>query len=628
MRIVSARIENFRSIKDLDCTFDAVTTFVGPNGAGKSTIIRALDWCLNADKSALSENDRHAGASADAHIRVRIDFAGLTEQDRATLGPKYAPPGADTFSLWRTWHPSEEKITGKALAFQPFEEVRAASSATEKRNLYNSLRGERPELALPACSSSQAVDTAMDQWESVHSDALTEAEVSDTNLFGFNGRGKIAEIFDFVFVSADLRAGEEAADGRDSTLGRILQRALDRSNLQSAVTDLTTSYESDYGKLNKEHLGSQLETLESDLSKEIAVFSRGRSIHLTPSLPSIKPQFPRIDFLVGNESLRTPVQNQGHGFQRAMLVGALTVLSRRAHASDTQMFLAIEEPELFQHPTQARAFALVLRELSQVSPGAIQVAYATHSPYFVDPRYFDQVRRITNTKWVDGACPSSTLTTATIDSVEAMLEGYVESEAIRRRWDQACLKYLPEALFAETVILVEGDEDAAILQGLSERPPNDLAASGICVAAVSGKGNMMIPYAVLKLLGVQALMVVDNDQDCRARMEANSRPEDKIVEAETKHKKDNRALCKLVGGTEQDYPLGEVSPALFFIADTLETVLASDLPGWEQKRLELIKSGRGVEGKNAATYELAARECAEEAGTKLAQVLTFMAVAA
>jgi predicted ATP-dependent endonuclease of OLD family len=311
-----------------------------------------------------------------------------------------------------------------------------------------------------------------------------------------------------------------------------------------------------------------------------------------------------------------------------MLIGALTVLSRRAHQSETQMFLAIEEPELFQHPTQARAFASVLRELSKTPVGGLQIAYATHSPYFVDPRYFDQIRRVTNTRWVDGSCPCSTLTTATIDAVETMLDGFIDSSAIRRRWDHVCLKYLPEALFAETVILVEGDEDAAILQGLSERPPRDLAAAGVCVAPVSGKGNMMIPFAVLKLLGIQALMVVDNDQDCRSRMAAKGRTEAQIAEAESKHRTDNRALCRLVTAMQQDYPQGQVSPELFFITDTLESALASDLPDWNRKRLELISSGRGVDGKNAGTYELAARECADEVGAGLADVLTFMSVAA
>ena len=43
--------------------------------------------------------------------------------------------------------------------------------------------------------------------------------------------------------------------------------------------------------------------------------------------------------------------------------------------------VAIEEPEIYQHPVRARAFARTLVELS--TQPAIQVVLATHSPYFV-----------------------------------------------------------------------------------------------------------------------------------------------------------------------------------------------------------------------------------------------------
>jgi predicted ATP-dependent endonuclease of OLD family len=251
---------------------------------------------------------------------------------------------------------------------------------------------------------------------------------------------------------------------------------------------------------------------------------------------------------------------------------------------------------------------------------AVQVAYATHSPYFVEPRFFDEVRRVTTTKLHNDACASTRITTATIDAVCERLDDYVKADSIRRRWDQVCLKYLHEALFAETVILVEGDEDAAILQGLGART-NELALAGICVAPVSGKNNMMIPFAILETLGIQALMVVDNDSGSEHRMRRSKRSEEDIEDAMAKHIRDNHALCRLVGVEQQDFPVDAVSPALIFIPDTLETLLASGLPGWDIARHELIDAGRGVDGKNAATYEMAARECAEELGEGLARIM-------
>lgn len=622
MRIRRIHVENFRSIADLQCDFDAVTTLLGPNGAGKSNVLRALDWFFNGEKGALTEDDLHKGVALGSRIRVRVDFDELSDADREALGPRYCNDATvSTFTAWRTWQDGEDKITAKALAFSPFEAIRKSSAATDKRAAYNELRSERPELDLPSCSSASAVDKAMDDWERDNQDKLTEAEVSDTHFFGFNSRGKLSELFDYVFVSADLRAKDETSATRNSILARILQRALQRQDLDRATSELVERFSSELAAISEQHIGEQLRELETELSAEVATYAQGRGIRLREEPIQLKPGPSGVSLSVSESAIETPVGLQGHGFQRTLLLSALTVLSKRARGEAAgQMFLAIEEPELFQHPTQAKAFASVLRHLTQEPVQRTQVAYATHSPYFVDPRYFDQIRRVSPATAGGTACASSQITTASIASVEERLDGYVTSESLQRRWHQVCLKYLPEALFAESVILVEGDEDAAVLEGIGKRV-NELAVNGICVAPVSGKSNMLIPFSILGLLGIPALMVVDNDSGAGGRMRRDGKGEDLIAEAEAKIRTDNRAFCRFVGAPEEDYPVGAVNSLLAFVPDTMESLLASDLPGWDLTRRQVIKAGRGVEGKNAATYAIAAEECDDTPGEDLQGLL-------
>lgn len=137
MRIKSVEIENFRSIRLLACDFDAVTSLIGPNGAGKSNVLRAMDWFFNADKSSLTVDDIHKGSinehEPEPRIRVRVDFTDLTPEDRAALGPRYCPDATVTeFTAWRTWPDGIDKITGRALAYEPFEAVRMGQSATDR----------------------------------------------------------------------------------------------------------------------------------------------------------------------------------------------------------------------------------------------------------------------------------------------------------------------------------------------------------------------------------------------------------------------------------------------------------------------------------------------------------------
>ncbi|MFJ9631934.1 hypothetical protein ACIRU8_29965 [Streptomyces sp. NPDC101175] len=136
-------------------------------------------------------------------------------------------------SIWRTWQDGEDKITGKALAFGPSEEVRKHDRATELRRAYDQLRESDPSLGLTAASSKDKAVEAMQAWELANRDRLTEAEVEDTHFFGFAGQSRLAQLIDFVFVSADLRAYEETDDQKATALGRILDGFVDKQVIRS-----------------------------------------------------------------------------------------------------------------------------------------------------------------------------------------------------------------------------------------------------------------------------------------------------------------------------------------------------------------------------------------------------------
>jgi energy-coupling factor transporter ATP-binding protein EcfA2 len=75
-----------------------------------------------------------------------------------------------------------------------------------------------------------------------------------------------------------------------------------------------------------------------------------------------------------------------------------TTAATETGAEEVALILAIEEPELFQHPSRQRHFARILHDLAhgRISSVArsVQVMYCTHSPLFVDIDRFEQVRVI------------------------------------------------------------------------------------------------------------------------------------------------------------------------------------------------------------------------------------------
>lgn len=624
MHIASIRVKNFRCLEDVRVDMDALTSFVGPNGAGKSTVLRALDWFFNGE-TRLVDEDVYSGAVDDRRISVEVKFSDLTVSDREALGTTYAPPGSTTFTAWRIWDDGSDKMTARARSFPAFEEIRNVGSAREKKGLWNDLiaRGEAP--GLPAWTNLGAADQAMTLWESDNPDRLEETETGVTHLFGFNGQNKLSGLFDFVLVTADLRASEESVEGKKTIIGRILERAIDREGANTAFEALAKEVSEKQTAINEKHLGKQLDDLAEALTAEVRAFTAGRGVRLHPRTPDLRPSPASISVAISDALNETSVDRQGHGFQRALLISSLKLLAARgAQGNDGSVIcLAIEEPELFQHPTQARVFSNVLRDLADDPAGGLQVMYATHSPYFIDPRFFDQVRRVTRRQHAPDEHPSVSVHVASLDAVTNRLDGFeVTDAALRSRWDQVCTKNLAEAFFADAVVLVEGDTDKGILDGIAAREGQTaLEVQGVTVAYSGGKQHLFIPHAILAELSIPTLVVFDNDKGGGSRLRANGRPEKEAAATEANEIATNRRLLAYLGETVVDNPEGQVSATVHVWADRLEDVIENEWGDWDSTRQSIVDSGRGAAGKNAATYTLAAQECLVAPSGELIKVM-------
>jgi predicted ATP-dependent endonuclease of OLD family len=613
-------------LRDVDILFDSVTTFIGPNGVGKSTVLRALDWFFNG--GVLTDDDVLNGAER-RQVKVEVEFDSLTTSDREALG-KYAPKTRDTVLVWRTWENGADKMTGKALAFGPFEEIRSLTGGTAKKARYNELRTTRRELALPAWTNLSATESAMSEWEHEHPELLEESEVSGTYFFGFAGQGRMSGLFDYVLVTADLRASEEAQDSKTSLLGRILERTLDRTSADGKLQDLSMRYTQEQAAIHGEHFDPQLEVLSRELSDEVAAFTQGRPVKIRSVSIDPKPQKVQFSVSVLDQMTETSVERQGHGFQRALLIATLKLLADRGAAAEQQgvICLAIEEPELFQHPVQARAFASVLRTLAEDTGQQIQVAYATHSPFFIEATHVPQVRRVSRGSG-SGRVPAVTIAHVTPERLIDHLEGFMGSVDVRRRMDSSCVEKLPEALFAEAVILVEGTTEQAIIEGCAERDGTLLAIDGTVAVAVGGKGGLLLPHSILTLLGIPCYVIFDGDKGIDQRMRQKAakdhdpvKLEKNILTTVKKDREDNRQILRFLGAAEEDWPCTGVHTEHAVFEVDLETELRTAWPAWVDSHKSLIASGDGFDGKHGPTYRRATVYAADKVPDVFQEILT------
>ncbi|MFI9104965.1 ATP-dependent nuclease [Streptomyces fildesensis] len=608
MKMTRVRIENFRCLVDAEMCFDDVTSIIGPNGVGKSTILRALEWFFNGEKgTSLSSEDLCSDASS-GRIRVEVEFDSLTENDRKELG-RYAPLGVQKIAIWRTWENGDDRITGKGMAFPDFETVRMCGSATDRRKAYNSLRESSPELELPSAGSDLLVEEAMMVWERNNTERLEETEIQGTNFFGFAGKSKLASIFEFILVSADLRALEESTDARTTIFGKIIERAIDRKVADAELAELDDRLNDERTQIANRNFGPQLDQISKELTDAVELFSTGRDIVVSPVDNPYKPAKASFKVSVVDGLVETGIERQGHGFQRAMIISALKLLSdRRTKGARTgSLCLAIEEPELYQHPIQARAFSAVLRKIAEDPDQMAQVAYATHNPIFVDPRNFHEVRRISRIQ-NSGSKREIAISHVRVDDVVEALSGFVPEDRVKRQIEATVLNRLSEALFASAVVLVEGPTDKAVLEGCSERESSPLSVEGIHVAEAGNKPGLFLSRAILSLLGIPCYVIFDADSGVGGRMAQKNKLDSDIRTAELKAAEDNSRLFVYLGRSGMpEWPTTHADSDYAVFADRLEELLQSEWPQWGEKVEELVGSGLGYSGKNSFTYSQASR---------------------
>ncbi|NIY59273.1 ATP-dependent nuclease [Clavibacter michiganensis] len=536
-------IRNYRSLKDVTLHLDDYGAFIGANGSGKSSVLYALDWFFNA--TPLAAIDLHGykeggDLESGATIEVTVTFADLTNKDRERL-QQYGR--GESAEIRRTWYADtkQTKTVGNAKQGPGFTEVRTESQAiSARRQAYRDLRETITDLPeLPGNASKDAMTEALSDWESnpAHASQLVEIADSDANqMMGWNGANVLRECVRFVLIPAATSiAGEVGMSSRGTALTELVGAFMAAASARAQAAwlkkhaDAVNELSGDIRTSIEAATGFQAGRINTRLASLIP----NARVTLTPTVPEFVP---KLDSSISTEvtigGITNDVSRQGHGVQRAVMISMFQVmvpdedLTRETHAAHEgedeamtharledslsalpSIVVAIEEPEIYQHPVRARAFARTLLELSN-QPN-VQMLLATHSPYFIQPEQFDALHRFTYTNG------ETSVETASVASVAN--ESGLEKESVQK----AIISHVPtefsEGFFADGVVLVEGQTDRIVLEAVATKLGKDLDRLGVTVLSVEGKGGLRVARAILVALGVPTYVLADGDFGTSAR---------------------------------------------------------------------------------------------------------------
>ena len=547
------RIQNFRGFEDEIITFQQHTCLVGPNGAGKSTVLAALNVFFQEASSStevteLVREDFHKGNTKEP-VQITVTFDDLSEAAKAALDHyvrhnELIVRAIATFDEATQKAPVEQK--GERLVFKKFspffEDDRNKVLVDGLRARFAEVTAGVPEFpAIGNKPTKAAMIAALRKYEEERPE-ICDRELSTQLFYGTTrGKGQLDPFVQWIYLPAVKDASEEAEEAGNTALGKLLQRTVrQKVQFDDAIEAIRRKARAEYDALLETEQGT-LKEISTSLAKRLVQFAHPDASlaieWLQGSEKSVSISDPRAAIKAQEGLFKGTLVRFGHGLQRSFLLAILQELAAVEGADEQKptLILGCEEPELYQHPPQARHLSSAIRALADAGD---QIILTTHSPYFVTGESFDEIRLISKDRNT-GKCR---VRFTDYSRFAERLGGYCgkkpDKPTVARAKLLAALRPEPSELyFCQRLVLVEGIADRAYVSAalLLDEKWDEMRRAGLHIIPVDGKSHMVQLLAIAQELEIPAFVIFDADSD-----EQNET-------RRSQHERDNKSLIAALG---------------------------------------------------------------------------------
>jgi hypothetical protein len=617
MLITRLEVTNFRSLKSIDLDCSSLTTpdprslvaVLGRNGGGKSSILYALDIFYDTGARLTSE-DCYA-RDGTSEIVIRVTYGRLRKEER------------EEFS---TYIENDQLIVTKRITVGEGTCIQKYFAASRQIPEFAELRGKGKRERIAAfkslvdtkkygklvgtVKSADQVDVILAKYELEHPDLLHTIE-REEQFFGPKdvGGGKLDKFTKFVLVPA-VRMASIETQKKGVIYELINMIVLRRVNKRADVKALRAEMEQKIKLVFSQENLTELTDLGTSISQLLQQYAPGASLKLTWAdavtpvipLPEAKADLVEDDF-------PCPITHAGHGLQRALVLTLLQQLAMTQRPDDEDeeedalageaevqaapaeteapvvpapdilspdLILAIEEPELYLHPSRCRYLSELLLKLAELpkkeAEPSNQIIYATHSPYFVDLHRFDQVRIARKPRIEGQPAPCCVISQYSLNEAAKELARIAAGKPEDFTRDSFRARALPvmtiavnEGFFASTVVVVEGLSDVGILWRLQDIMKQNWSALGIVVVPAIGKENLDRPVVVFRGLKIPTYFIFDGDNRHNGKKDKEKSTKDR-----------NHRYQRLAGvAAPVDFPSTQVNDTWAVVENDIETIIKS-----------------------------------------------------
>lgn len=555
MKIESVRIQNLRSFENELVPFNDYTCLVGPNGSGKSTVLCALSIFFRETGNTstnllqLEKEDFHY-QNVNKPISITVTFCDLSKEAQEDFADYFRQDRLVVSAVAKfdeSTGKAEVRQFGQRLGmpqFKPFfKAFGAGAKVAELKEIYAQLLKIYTDL--PGLGIKDAMIEALHDYEATHPDDC-ELIPSEDQFYGFSkGSNRLAKHIQWVFVPAVKDATTEQIEVRNSALGKLMARTVrSKTNFDETVAALRAGMREQYQALldeNQHVLDDLSASLRTRLSEWAHPDATLRLQWRQDPDKSVRVDEPWAHILAGEGDFEGALARFGHGLQRSYLLALLQELASLDEKGSPTLVLSCEEPELYQHPPQARHLAAVLQKLSE---GNSQIIVSTHSPLFVSGEGFEDVRLIKK----DDTGRYSTATFMSYDDISQAVasatgEQPKKPEGVMAKIHQTLQPHISEMFFTRRLVLVEGLEDLAFITAYLNLMGkwDEYRRAGCHIVPVNGKSEILQPLVIAQHMAIPTYVVFDADAD---------KPD--LNGSRHKHEKDNKALLILMDAAKED----------------------------------------------------------------------------
>ncbi|HRN71423.1 MAG TPA: AAA family ATPase, partial [Candidatus Woesebacteria bacterium] len=536
MIIESLEIKNYRSIKDAKLECDNLTAILGRNGTGKSSFLYSLD--LFYDVSANVKDEDYYNRDLSAPIEIRVTYTELSSEELSEFNPyikdnrlivtKRISSEGGRFS---------QRYFGAAQQIPEFAEIRKITQKGEKRTAWNELidRNELSGLTEKVRNSDQ-IEPLMLAYEAAHPELLITIE-KEEQFFGAKsvGGGKLDKYTRFVLVPAVRDANDEVAGKKGAVYQLIDMIVLRQVSARQDIREFRTEFEEKVKKLYSSENLTELPKLGESISELLHKFAPGSALRLKwDEIKAPEILLPTALATLIEDGFEGEISRKGHGLQRALILTLLQQLAltepAKTEVEETEivakpsitpnLILAIEEPELYLHPSRSRYLSNLFLELSDPANtvNRNQILYATHSPYFVDLNRFNQIRCVRKVKSDKSKAKYSVVSLFSIKEASIQLARIYDIDVTTVTPESFKARALPimnvivnEGFFADKVLVVEGLSDVGLFWKLQEILKSKWEEKGIVVIPANGKNNIDRPVIIFRGMSIPTYFIFDGD---------------------------------------------------------------------------------------------------------------------